>query len=129
MKVAQTRLYNRESRPGVELCRDEVQKKYNSKTSVFQLIQMARHNMAKSPYIKSLLIRLIEEVAEIQKSIDALTAQLQDAEASLKQLQDDRMTLEKEISIKKNSIFIDKNKCMTHRTRYPTSTKLQGYNQ
>ena len=27
MKVAQTRLYNRESRPGVELCRDEVQKK------------------------------------------------------------------------------------------------------
>jgi len=72
--------------------------------------------------------RLIEEVAEIQKSIDALTAQLHDAEASLKQLQDDRMTLEKEISIKKNSIFIDKNKCMTHRTRYPTSMKLQGYN-
>lgn len=28
MKVAQSRLYNRESRPGVELCRDEVQKKY-----------------------------------------------------------------------------------------------------
>ncbi|XP_067936957.1 tektin-4-like [Watersipora subatra] len=99
MKVAQTRLYNRESRPGVELCRDEVQKK------------------------------LIDEVAEIQKSIDALVAQLQDAEASLKQLQDDRMTLEKEIAIKKNSIFIDKNKCMTHRTRYPTTLKLQGYNQ
>ena len=73
--------------------------------------------------------RLIGEVQEIQKSIDALVAQLQDAEASLKQLQDDRMTLEKEISIKKNTIFIDKNKCMTHRTRYPTTMKLQGYNQ
>lgn len=77
----------------------------------------------------NLSYRLIGEVGEIQRSIDALVAQLQDAEASLKQLQDDRMTLEKEISIKKNSIFIDKNKCMTHRTRYPTSMKLQGYNQ
>ncbi len=43
--------------------------------------------------------------------------------------QDARMSLEKEIAIKTNSIFIDKNKCMTHRTRYPTATRLQGYNQ
>lgn len=97
MKVAQTRLHVREQRPNVELCRDPVQ--YN----------------------------LVKEVAEISQSVDALMQKLNDAEHALKDLQDNRMSLEKEISIKKNSLFIDKDKCMTHRTRYPSTTKLQGY--
>jgi len=97
MKVAQTRLHVREQRPNVELCRDPVQ--YN----------------------------LVKEVAEISQSVDALMQKLNDAEHALKDLQDNRMALEKEISIKKNSLFIDHDKCMTHRTRYPTITKLQGY--
>lgn len=97
MKVAQTRLHSREFRPNVELCRDPVQ--YN----------------------------LVGEVHQIAQSVDALMQKLNDAEHALKDLQDNRMSLEKEISIKKNSLFIDKDKCMTHRTRYPSTLKLQGY--
>ena len=70
---------------------------------------------------------LVHEVHEIAGSVDALMQRLNDAEHALKDLQDDRMALEKEISIKTNSLFIDKDKCMTHRTRYPTAIKLQGY--
>lgn len=71
--------------------------------------------------------RLVGEVNEIHSSMDALTEQLNQANNSLKDLQDNRMGLEKEISIKKNSLFIDRDKCMTVRTRYPTTLKLQGY--
>jgi len=97
MKVAQTRLHTREFRPNVELCRDPVQ--YN----------------------------LVNEVHEIAGSVDSLMQKLNNAENALKDLQDNRMMLEKEIAIKKNSLFIDKDKCMTHRTRYPSTLKLQGY--
>ncbi|CAH1794363.1 unnamed protein product [Owenia fusiformis] len=97
MKVAQTRLYHRANRPGVELCRDPVQYK------------------------------LVGEVQEIGQSVDALMQKLNDDENALKNLQDTRLALEKEINIKKNSIFIDRDKVLSHRTRYPTSTKLQGY--
>jgi len=69
----------------------------------------------------------VAEVNEIARSVDALMQKLNDAEHALKDLQDNRMSLEKEIAIKKNSIFIDRQKCMTHRTRYPTTLSLQGY--
>lgn len=97
MKVSQTRLENRTYRPNVELCRDPVQYK------------------------------LVGEVNEICQSIDALTEKLNHAENSRKSLQDNRMALEKEISCKKNSLFIDRDKCVSVRTRYPTTMKLQGY--
>lgn len=97
MKVAQTRLHLREARPNVELCRDPVQ--YN----------------------------LVNEVNEIAGSVDALMQKLNDAENALKDLQDNRMSLEKEVQIKKNSLFIDKEKCITHRPRYPSTKALQGY--
>ena len=41
--------------------------------------------------------------------------------------QDNRMALEKEMMVKKNSSFIDRTKCMRHRERYPATTQLQGY--
>lgn len=99
MKVAQTRLDNRTYRPNVELCRDPVQYK------------------------------LVGEVQEISQSVDALMEQLNCAQNSLKDLQDNRMALEKEISIKANSLFIDKEKCIATRMRYPGTLKLQGYQQ
>jgi tektin-4 len=71
--------------------------------------------------------RLVGEVNEIAQSIDALTEQLNNAENSRKDLQDNRMTLEKEIACKKNSIFIDRDKCVSVRMRYPTTLKQQGY--
>jgi len=97
MKVAQTRLHVRKFRPNVENCRDPAQ------------------------------YSLVNEVNLIAGSVDALMQKLNDAEHALKDLQDNRMSLEKEIAIKTNSLFIDKEKCMTHRTRYPSTLKLQGY--
>jgi len=98
MKVAQSRLEHRSWRPNVELCRDPPQ------------------------------FQLVKEVDLIGQSIDALLAQVNAAERSLKDMMDTRMMLEKEIAIKKNSLFIDKDKCFLIRNRYPTSQKLIGYN-
>ncbi|KAM9261327.1 tektin-4 [Cariama cristata] len=97
MKVAQTRLYDRSFRPNVELCRDEAQ------------------------------FRLISEVEELTESVESLKKKLLESEQSLRNLEDTRMNLEKEIAVKTNSIFIDRQKCMAHRTRYPVVHKLAGY--
>ncbi|XP_068555472.1 tektin-4 [Anas acuta] len=97
MKVAQTRLYDRSFRPNVELCRDAAQ------------------------------FRLINEVEELTESIESLKKKLLEAEQSLRNLEDTRMNLEKEIAVKTNSIFIDRQKCLAHRTRYPSTLKLAGY--
>jgi len=97
MKVAQTRLHLREFRPNVELCRDPAQ------------------------------YGLVDEVHELSQSVDMLLKKLGDAEQSLKNLQDHRMAIEKDISTKQNTLFIDREKSVPHRTRYPTVSQLQGY--
>ncbi|XP_019504026.1 PREDICTED: tektin-4-like isoform X2 [Hipposideros armiger] len=97
LKVAQTRLYQRSHRPNVELCRDNAQ------------------------------FRLVSEVEELNMSLMALREKLLEAEQSLRNLEDTRMSLEKDIAVKTNSLFIDRQKCMTHRARYPTILQLAGY--
>jgi len=69
----------------------------------------------------------VEEVNELSESIEALNRKLLEAEETLRNLKDQRMTIEKDISIKTNTIFIEREKAMPHRTRYPPVTKLQGY--
>ena len=69
----------------------------------------------------------MDEVQELSLSIEALTKKLNEAEETLRNLKDQRMTIEKDISIKKNTVFIDREKAMPHRTRYPPMSKLQGY--
>ncbi|XP_001373870.1 tektin-4 [Monodelphis domestica] len=97
LKLAQTRLYHRAQRPNVDLCRDAAQ------------------------------FRLISEVEELHMSLRALKDKLVESEQALRNLEDTRMTLEKGIAIKANSLFIDQQKCMAHRTRYPTILRLTGY--
>ncbi|NXT74582.1 TEKT4 protein, partial [Zapornia atra] len=97
LKVAQTRLYDRSFRPNVELCRDEAQ------------------------------VRLISEAEELTAFIESMKKKLLESEESLRNLEDTRMNLEKDIAVKTNSIFIDRQKCMAHRTRYPNVLKLAGY--
>ncbi|XP_041063084.1 tektin-4 [Carcharodon carcharias] len=97
LKVAQTRLYERTYRPNVELTRDPAQ------------------------------FNLICEVSEIQESISLLQEKLREAQISLENMENTRMTLEKEIAIKVNSIFIDSEKCLKHRERYPSIIRLSGY--
>ncbi|XP_069342649.1 tektin-4-like [Eulemur rufifrons] len=97
LRVAQTRLYQRSQRPNVELCRDTAQ------------------------------FRLMSEVEELNMSLAALREKLLEAEQSLRNLEDTRMSLEKDIAVKTNSLFIDRQKCMAHRARYPTVLQLAGY--
>ena len=82
MKVAQTRLDNRTLRPNVELCRDRVQ------------------------------YRLVNEVGEISFNIERLREMLAESENSLKALCRTQLSLEEDIEIKVNSLFIDKEKNM-----------------
>ena len=116
MKVAQTRLHNRSFRPAVELCADPPQYGYFFKIH-FYVISLWFY-----------LFRLINEVNEINSSIEQLLQKLKDAENSLQCLTEQRMALEKEIAVKKNSLKIDREKAANYRSRYPTTTRLLGYN-
>ncbi|NXU76039.1 TEKT1 protein, partial [Oreotrochilus melanogaster] len=85
-KVAETRLEARNHRPNVELCYDTVQ------------------------------YRLISEVQEIAKNIQRqLKDTLAQAETELKGLRRRQLSLEEEIQVKENSLYIDEVLCMQTR--------------
>ncbi|KAM7139850.1 tektin-1 isoform 2-T3 [Macrochelys suwanniensis] len=84
-KVAHTRLETRTHRPNVELCRDMVQ------------------------------YRLISEVQEITNNIQRLTDTLAQAEVELKGLSRRQLSLEEEIQVKENTLYIDEVLCMQMR--------------
>lgn len=69
----------------------------------------------------------MSEVEELNLSLTLLREKLQEAQQALHNLEDTRMCLEKDIAVKTNSLFIDRQKCMAHRTRYPTALQLAGY--
>ncbi|XP_077381360.1 tektin-4 [Festucalex cinctus] len=96
-RVAESRLYRRFHRPNMELCRDEPQ------------------------------ISLEGEVREIDATLTSLKQQLSDSRSSLAHLEGTRMALEKDIMCKANSLFIEREKCMTQRKLYPTISTLSGY--
>ncbi|XP_044312083.1 tektin-1 [Varanus komodoensis] len=84
-KVAQTRLETRTHRPNVELCRDKVQ------------------------------CRLMHEVQEISHNIQRLKETLAQAQAELKGLNRRQLSLEEEIEVKANTLYIDQVLCMQMR--------------
>ncbi|XP_035492609.2 tektin-4 isoform X2 [Scophthalmus maximus] len=97
MRVAQSRLYLRSLRPNMELCRDAPQ------------------------------LSLEGEVRQIDATLASLHQQLSEARGSLSHLEESRMALEKDINCKAHSLFTERDKCMTHRKRYPTVSTLSGY--
>ncbi|KAF7656674.1 hypothetical protein LDENG_00037710 [Lucifuga dentata] len=97
LRVAQSRLYVRSFRPNMELCRDEPQ------------------------------LSLEEEVRQIDAVVASLHQQLSEARGSLSNLEESRMALEKDITCKSHSLFIERDKCMADRKRYPTMSTLSGY--
>uniref|UniRef100_A0A672F886 Tektin n=1 Tax=Salarias fasciatus TaxID=181472 RepID=A0A672F886_SALFA len=97
LRVAQSRLYLRSLRPNMELCRDEPQ------------------------------LSLEGEVKQIDASLASLQQQLSEARSSLSHLEESRLALEKDINCKTHSLFIEREKCIPHRQRYPTVSVLSGY--
>ncbi|XP_077183662.1 tektin-3 [Paroedura picta] len=97
MKVAHTRLDERTRRPNVELCRDTAQ------------------------------LRLVNEVYEIDDTIQSLQQRLRDAEDTLQTLVHTKASLEHDLAVKANSLFIDQEKCMGMRKTFPNTLRLVGY--
>ncbi|XP_043946458.1 tektin-3 [Protopterus annectens] len=97
LKVAQTRLDERTRRPNVELCRDPAQ------------------------------LRLVNEVREIDETIQTLQQRLKDAEDALQMLLHTKATLEHDLGVKAHSLFIDQEKCMGMRKCFPSTPRLVGY--
>ncbi|XP_074081274.1 tektin-3 [Macrotis lagotis] len=97
LKVAQTRLDERTRRPNVELCRDTAQ------------------------------LRLVNEVNEIDDTIQSLQQRLRDAEDTFEAMAHSKSTLEHDLAVKSNSLFIDQEKCMGMRKSYPSTLRLVGY--
>ncbi|XP_050775304.1 tektin-3 [Gopherus flavomarginatus] len=97
LKVAHTRLDERTRRPNVELCRDSTQ------------------------------LRLVNEVHEIDDTIQSLQQRLRDAEDTLQMLVHTKSNLEHDLAVKANSLFIDQEKCMGMRKTFPNTLRLVGY--
>ncbi|XP_064553973.1 tektin-4 [Drosophila montana] len=96
MKVAQTRMHNRSFRPNVESCRDVAQQ------------------------------RLIDEVHTIQSSVTAMLHELKSAEETKEALVGVRSALEREIMLKRRTLFVDRDRCMVLRSHYPSANALTG---
>ncbi|PNF22228.1 Tektin-4 [Cryptotermes secundus] len=97
MKKAQTRLDNRLLRPQQESCRD-------------------------IPHYG-----LVDEVKAISESVSALKAQLHQAEESRCSLMTARANLEREIIVKRKTLYVDRNRCHEIRSHYPSTVALTGY--
>ncbi|XP_061875005.1 tektin-3-like [Colius striatus] len=97
MKVAQSRLDERTRRPQMELCQDPAQ------------------------------LRLVSEVRELDETLQSLQQRLQEAEDSLQRLVHAKATLEHDLSVKANSLFLDQEKCLGLRKAFPSTAWLLGY--
>ncbi|NWS71245.1 TEKT3 protein, partial [Crotophaga sulcirostris] len=97
LKVAQTRLDHRTRRPNMELCRDYV--------------QLGLHN----------------EVYEIDETVHNLQQRLREAEDQLQVLAHIKSTLEHDVAVKANTLFIDQGKCMGMRKTFPRLLQMAAH--
>lgn len=97
MKVAQTRLDNRNHRLAVENCRDRAH------------------------------VGLIDEVKCIEDGVRHMTEAVQEAEQTKASLLNTRGLLEREIMLKRRTIQLDKERCLLIRSHFPSATALSGY--
>lgn len=70
---------------------------------------------------------LVNEVYEIDETIQSLQQRLRDAEDTLQTLVRAKSVLEHDLAVKANSLFIDQEKCMGMRKNFPSTARLVGY--
>lgn len=73
------------------------------------------------------LFRLVSEVREIEDTIRKLQERLMEAENTLQTLVKTKVTLEHDLSVKANSLFLEQEKCMSMRKCFPSMPRLVGY--
>lgn len=71
--------------------------------------------------------RLVSEVREIEDTIQKLQERLAEAENTLQNLVKTKVTLEHDLSVKANSLFLEQEKCMSMRKSFPSMPRLVGY--
>jgi tektin-3 len=69
--------------------------------------------------------RLVKEVQDIGDSIEHLQRKLQEAETQHQHLLKTCSSLETELQIKVNSLFIDREKCLGMRRSFPISATIK----
>jgi len=67
---------------------------------------------------------LVEEVYEITETIEQLRAKLREAENALQQLLRTKMSLEHDLTVKNNSIYVDREICLGKRKNFPLSVSV-----
>ena len=70
------------------------------------------------------IFRLVTEVCEITETVESLQMKLRMAENSLQELLRTKASLEQDLAIKNNSIFIDREKCLGMRKTFPMSPRV-----
>ena len=91
-QVAQTRLERRTHRSDIELCRDDAH------------------------------FRIVQEIQDVNETLEQLQRKLGEVEASHQQLIKTRSCLEHDLKIKANSLFVDREKCLGLRKSFPITT-------
>uniref|UniRef100_A0A674DJ39 Tektin n=1 Tax=Salmo trutta TaxID=8032 RepID=A0A674DJ39_SALTR len=95
------------------------------KEAPLRVAQSRLHQRSHRPHME--LCRDTPQFRYISQTMSSLQQQLSAARSSLSHLEESRMVLEKDIGCKTHSLLIDRDKCMSHRTRYPTFIALSGY--
>lgn len=72
-------------------------------------------------------IRLIEEVKMLNERTSAMLAELRRAEETQTGLVKVRSDLEREITVKRKTLYIDKQRGQLLRSFYPSATTLSGF--
>lgn len=70
---------------------------------------------------------LVNEVYELDETIQNLHQRLRDAEDTLQTLVRAKSVLEHDLAVKANSLFIDQEKCMGMRKTFPITPRLVGF--
>jgi len=69
----------------------------------------------------------VEEVHQIGDTLEQLQAKMVEVEKALKQLYQTRQTLEYDLSVKNNSIHVDRELCLSWRKSYDMSPRRSIY--
>lgn len=70
---------------------------------------------------------LVNEVYEVDDTIQTLQQRLRDAEDTLQSLVHTKATLEHDLAVKANSLYIDQEKCVSMRRSFPSTRRLVGF--
>lgn len=79
------------------------------------------------PPLPLLTCRLEEESRQLDGAVASLQKQLAEARGSLSRLEESRRSLERDVDCKSHSLFIERDKCLKQRERYPAVSALLGY--